>query len=532
MIHLLGRKAQLLAGAVAVSLAASGAYAQPSGSFVVAVDHEPQDLAAQGAYKEVNAPGLRNVVETLIDIDPQTGAYRGVLATAWERVDGSTIRVTLREGVTFHDGTPMDAEAVAAAITFVWSPQNSFTIQEYAGPGTISATAVGPHEVEVTSSEPDPMLEFRLTLGGISSARQIEESPAAHFDTPIGTGPYRFVEWARGQYWRAEVNDDWWGWSADDVYGVSEPMFEELVFVFRTETSARTSMVRAGEAHLAISPSPEDCQAAATMDAINCVTSPSDAYLYGRLDHSLHADERLQDMRVRQAIFHAIDYEGLADLIGMASVPQGQLGTPDMLGFVDTLEQYAYDPDLARSLVAEARADGVDVDGLTVEVVGRTGTPRIGSVTEVIGFFLSEVGINAAVNVQSADLFNPRVRISGYADEAPRAMMQVHMKQNASGEFGVNLLGNYACPDINDPAGASRSSVYCNPEFDEQLFHALGLSGDERDAALRELVSFLHGEYQIIPLAILDRGYLIDADYDLLSGVDHRFQAVNLSRSE
>lgn len=532
MTYLFGRKAQLLAGAMAFTLVAASAHAQPSGRFVVAVDHEPQDLAAQGAYKEVNAPGLRNVIETLIDIDPQTGAYRGVLATGWERVDDSTVRVTLREGVTFHDGTPMDAEAVAKAITFVWAPDNSFTIQEYAGPGTITAQAIGDYEVEVVSSAPDPMLEFRLTLNGISSARQIEESPASHFDTPIGTGPYRFVNWERGQYWDAEINPDWWGLDADDVYGVSEPMFEQLRFVFRSETSARTSMVRAGEAQLAINPSPEDCQAAETISGINCITSPSDAYLYGRLDHSLHADERLQDMRIRQAIFHAIDYEGLADLIGVASVPQGQLGTPDMLGFVDTLEQYAYDPDLSRSLIEEARADGIDVDGLNVEVVGRTGTPRIGSVTEIIGFFLNDVGVNATVNVQSADLFNPRVRISGYADEAPRAMMQVHMKQNASGEFGVNILGNYACPNPDDPAGASRSSVYCNPEFDEKLFEALALSGDERDAALQELVSFLYDEYSIIPLAILDRGYLIDASYDLITGVDHRVQVVNLSRSE
>lgn len=524
--------ATLMLATAAAAAIGIGSSAQASEAFVVAVDHEPQDLAAQGAYKEVNAPGLRNVLETLIDTDPETGSYRGVLATAWERVDDSTLRFTLRKGVSFHDGSLMDAEAVAAAITFVWSPENAFTIQEYAGPGTITAKAVGDFEVEVTSSAPDPMLEFRMTLNGISSAQQIEENPAAHFDTPIGTGPYRFVQWERGQYWSAEKNEDWWGLNAEDAYGVSAPMFDELRFVFRTETSARSATVRAGEAQLAIAPSPEDCEAAASSDTYNCVTGPSDAYLYGRLDHSLYADERLQDMRVRQAIFHAIDYEGLADLIGMASVPQGQLGTPDMLGFVDDLEQYDYDPELSRQLLEEAKADGVDVDGLTIEVMGRSGTPRIGSVTEIIGFFLNDVGINTTINVQSADLFNPRVRISGYAEEAPRAMMQVHMKQNASGEFGVNLLGNYACPDLDDPSGASRSSVYCNDEFDADLEHALTLSGDERDAALQDLVRFLHGEYQIIPLAILERGYLLAEGYDLLSGVDHRFQVVNLSRTE
>lgn len=511
---------------------AGPALAAPAGEFVVAVHQEPQDLAAQGAYKEINAPGLRNVLETLIATDPVSGEYVPILATAWERVDEKTVRLTLREGVQFHDGTEMTAEAAARAISFIWSPDSAFTIQEYAGPGVMSAKAIGPLEIEVTSTEPDPMLEFRLTLTGISSAKQIEESPASHFSHPIGTGPYVFDEWVRGQYWTASANPDWWGLSAEDAYGETTRQFETLRFVFRPEGSARNAMVRTGEAHLATNPSPEDCDAAEGNDGYSCVTGPSDAYLYGRLDQSLHAHPALEDMRVRKAIFHALDYEGIADLIGLASVPQGQLGTPDMLGFDEDLSQYDYDPALSRQLLEEARADGVDVDGLVVEVVGRNTTPRVGSVTEVIGFFLEQVGINTEINVQLPDVFNPRVRIKGYAEEAPRAMMQVHVKQNASGEFGTNLLGNYACPDIDDPSGASRSSVHCNPEFDAKLARALTLAGDDRDAALKELVGFLHGQYPIIPLALLDKGYLIRDTFDYTFGVDHRFLAVNVTPAE
>ena len=132
--------------------------------------------------------------------------------------------------------------------------------------------------------------------------------------------------------------------------------------------------------------------------------------------------------------------------------------------------------------------------------------------------------------MQLPDIFNPRVRIKGYSEEAPRAMMQVHKKQNASGEYGVNLLGNYACPDIDAPTGASRSSVYCNPDFDEKLFNALDLSGEARDSALRELVEFLHGEYLILPLAQLDKAYLIKDGYKFKFGIDHRFQAVNVTQ--
>ncbi|WP_018689059.1 ABC transporter substrate-binding protein [Ahrensia kielensis] len=360
------------------------------------------------------------------------------------------------------------------------------------------------------------MLEFRLTLTGISSAKQIDERPAEHFSHPIGTGPYFFDEWVRGQYWTANVNPDWWGLAAENAYGEAKPQFESLRFIFHPEGSARNAMVRAGEAHLATNPSPEDCLAAENNDGYTCVTGPSDAYLYGRLDQSMHAHPALQDMRLRRAIFHALDYEGIADLIGLASVPQGQLGTPDMLGFNEDLSQYEYNPDLALRLVEEARADG-----LVVEVVRRSSTPRVGSMTEAIGFFLDQVGIKTEINVQLPDVFNPRVRIKGYAEEAPRAMMQVHVKQNASGE-----LGNYACPNIDDP---SRSSVHCNPEFDIKLATALTLSGNERDAALKELVGFLYEQYPIIPMALLDKGYLISDQYTYTFGVDHRFLAVNVT---
>ena len=104
-----------LLGAALLAVAATASAPAAEGTLVVAVNQEPQDLAAQGAYKEINAPGLRNVIETLIAADPVSGKFRGVLATDWEVVDDRTIRMNLRRGVTFHDGTPFDAESAAFA---------------------------------------------------------------------------------------------------------------------------------------------------------------------------------------------------------------------------------------------------------------------------------------------------------------------------------------------------------------------------------------------------------------------------------
>ena len=502
------------------------------GTLVVAVNQEPQDLAAQGAYKEINAPGLRNVIETLIAADPVTGKFRGILATDWEVVDDQTIRMTLREGVSFHDGTPFNAESAAFSVNFVWSADNAFTIQEYGGPGTITATPTGDYSMDVVSSEPDPLLEFRLSLSGVSSMAQAQENPAAHFDTPIGTGPYKFIEWVPGQYWSAEFNPDWWGLTADDVYGTATPAFREVRFVFRPEDGARSAMAQSGEAQLSMFPSTYDC--AAAMDAADhkCVSGPSDTYLYGRLDHSLYAAEVLRDPRVREAIFLAIDVASLTEVIGLASVPQGQLEPAGTIGFNPDVQAYPYDPERAMALLAEAAAAGANVESLNVEVVGRDTTPQISTIVEAIGGMLNAASINTDVKVQVPQAFNPRVRIAGYATEPGRQMMQVHVKQNPAGDAGITLLSNYACPDENHPTGPSRSSVYCDLDFDEQLVAALASVGPARDQALQALVKYVHDRHLIVPLALLDRAYLLSSDLDLTFGPDHRIQVAYIAQTE
>lgn len=513
--------------AISLALSAGLATAEPTkGELVVAVAQEPQDLAAQGAYKEVNAPGLRNVVETLIAQDPLTGDLTGVLATAWERIDDKTVRVTIREGVKFHDGTPMDSEAVARSVNWVWSLENAFTIQEFAGSGAITAKAIDEKTVEIQSSEPDPLLEFRLSLNGISSSKQLDDDPTGHFSKPIGTGPYKFVEWQAGQYWSAAYNPDWWGLEADDAYGTTKPDWSSLKFVFRTEDAARVAMVQSGEAQFAVFPSGDECERAKEADGYSCVTGPSTTYLYGRLDHSLYADERLKDPRIREAIFKAIDVEGLVDLVGLASVPPGQLGPKGTIGYNPDVTAYAYDPDGAMELLAKAKADGVDVAGLKIEVVGRSSTPRISPTVEAIGAMLNSVGIGTEIKVQTPQEFNPRVRIAGYANEPGRQMMQVHVKGNPSNDYGLLLLSNYACPSLDDPTGASRSSVYCDKAFDAELAEALKSTGEDRSKRLQKLVQTVHDRHLIVPLALLDRAYLVQDGIKFDFGTDHRFQAV------
>ncbi|MDE0112613.1 MAG: hypothetical protein OXN84_10065, partial [Albidovulum sp.] len=116
--------------------------------------------------------------------------------------------------------------------------------------------------------------------------------------------------------------------------------------------------------------------------------------------------------------------------------------------------------------------------------------------------------------------------------EPGRQMMQVHVKQNPSGDYGLLLLSNYACPNIDDPTGPSRSSVYCDEEFDSSLFEAMASFGDDRDQSMQELVQYVHDRHLIVPLALLDRGYLVEDGIEFVFGTDHRIQAVYVDKVE
>ncbi len=483
---------------------------------VIATHAENQAMQAQQTYKEVNSPGLRNVIEQLVGMDPDTGDLIPMLATEWEQVDDLTWRFTLREGVEFHDGSPFDAEAAAYAVNWVWSEDNSFHIRETMGP-QISAEAVDDMTIDVMTEVPDPLIPYRMYLGGISSMQQLLDDPGAADQEPIGTGPYRFVEWRQGQDWTAELNEDWWGWDADDAYG--EPTYEQLRFVFRPEASVRAAMVETGEAHFAMFVTPEQCDEAEAMDGTACTTATSDTYLFLRPDVT-GAHPAFEDLRVRQAMFHAIDRQAIIDnIMGAGTYLEGQMLPEGATGYVSDLDDYEYDPERAEALLEEARADGVPVDEASVLVAARVASvPRIGEIIEAVGGMLEAVGLPNRVELQEQGVI-----IEWFLDRPTeeRSNVLVHPGGNPLDDYALTLNALYHCETI--------VSMYCDPDFDERLEEAAQLSGDERDAALQELVREVHDEYVMLPMAMVDWSYSHHTDIDWRFNPDQRLVAAHMA---
>ncbi len=505
----------LLLGTVMTVATIGSAYAiGGGGELVVVANNEPQSMQAQVTYKEVNGAGLRNIIEQLTRIDPQTNEVLPMLATSWEQVEPTVWHFKLREGVTFHDGTALNGESAAVSINWLYDPENAFSVREMMGP-QITAEAVDENTVAVITAGPDPLLDRRIYLAGITSAKQILEDPAAHDVHPVGTGPYVFGEWQQGQFWTASANPDWWGNTADDTYG--EIFFDDLRFVWRQEPIIRAAMVESGEAQLAMFLTKEECERFDTEDGVKCLVKGSDTFLQVRLDYH-DAHPTLANEKFREAFFTGIDWEGIREnLMGLGEPLQGQMLPAGATGFNDGIAQYPFDPVGAQALVEELKAEGIEIPSIHIST--RQGsTPRQGEMIEAMGAMLTFVGVPNTVAVEEPGIFNPRA-VTKPTDNA-RAYAWLHPQGNPLLDYGATFGAHVVCE--------SRISVFCDPDFDANVAQAISLTGDDRHAALRELVGEVHDRYVLGAVGLLQRAYGVPENLEWEFGPDHRIVAVNM----
>lgn len=502
---------------IMLALSFSAAQAAGGGELVIVGNQEPQSMQAQVAHKEVNGIGLRNVIEQLTRLDPNTNEVLPMLAVSWQQVSPTEWHFDLRPDVKFHDGTDLDAEAAAVSINWLWSEENSYVIRDMMGP-QISAKVVDDDTVAVMTAEVDPLLPRRMYLAGVTSARQILENPDDHNVTPIGTGPYVFDEWRQGQFWSATANPDWWGNSADDAYG--EIFYDSLKVVWRPEALVRSAMVESGEAQVAMFLTREECDRFQSASGVDCMLKGSDTFLQFRLDYQ-GAHPLLQDLDFRKAIFTGIQWEGIRqNLMALSEPLAGQMLPSVATGFADEISQYAYDPAGAKAIVDKFKADGLEIP--TIEVTTRLGsTPRNGEMVEAIGAMLTGVGIPTRIAVEEPGLFNPRAVAKPTED---RSYAWLHVQANPLMDYALTFGAHYSCGGL--------VSVFCDPDFEARANAAAQLVDDARHEALEALVVEGHNRYILAPVGLLQRAYGVPEGFEWDFGVDHRIIAVNMRESK
>lgn len=368
--------------------------------------------AVDGSDPHQNYTPNRNVqlhvYEPLVSQDEFLRPVPGA-ASAWRSLDATSWEFTLREGLRFHDGTPVTAEDVvfsirrARAITGL----RTFVVQTRS---VASVEAKDERTVIVRTNGPAPLLPNQLAVIAIVSARAAEGAGEAEFNggrAAIGTGPYRWVRFTPGQEVVLERAERHWR--------EPEP-WQRVTFRFVPNDSARVAALLAGDVDVIDNVPPSLFGRLRESERTQLVTGPGMFTLYMYLDHfrervqyATGADgqplERnpIRDPRVRQALNLAINRAALAErVMEGAADPIGQFAGPGFIGHVPELGLPRFDPVRARALLAEAGLpNGFN---LTIHCTNDryAGDARV---CQAVGQMLTQVGIRTTVDALPSAVF-------------------------------------------------------------------------------------------------------------------------------
>ncbi len=322
--------------------AANAARAVDKQRFVVDLVNEPSTLDPQLQWNPDSYFVYRNIFDNLVTRD-NAGAIVGEVATAWKQVSDKQLVFTLRDGITFHDGTPLTAADVAFSVNRIIDPKlASPQISQFNK--IAKAEATGEHEVTLSLASPYPALLAQLTKLSIVPKHVVEAIGNAAFNlAPVGSGPYKFVKWDRGVAVTLDRNDSYWGTKAP---------FPRAIFRAVPDASTRLADLQSGTVDFARALTSD--QAAQLDGAANVKAMPvlTERLSYIRINS---AKPPFDNPALRQALVYAIDKDGITQgILGGLDKPLAQMVTPAHFGWSDNVKGLEYDPDKAKALIAAA----------------------------------------------------------------------------------------------------------------------------------------------------------------------------------
>jgi len=352
-------------------LADTGVPGGPTGTLTIARPQDVRDINPLRQANNATSEVTYQIHESLFGLTPEQEVV-GLLATGWELLDDSlTYRLHLREGVGFHSGAPFNADAV------VWNFEKQLKTQPLAiGSGLIppysEIEAVDEYTVDVTLEERNGVFVNLLAapLFMMVDPSRYEELGERYNTSPSGTGPFRFVSWMPDQRVVLEANTDYW----DPDRG---PAVARLVFEVIPEAAARIIALRNGEVDMVFGLPAEDVPTLERDDDFTVLSYPTMRVMYIGLNT---ADPILSDVRVRQALGHAIDRDRVVQVIGANGVRADGIGMPGALGFEPSAR--AFDLDEASRLLDAA---GWRMNGEYREKAGRRLSVRVLSASTLPG---------------------------------------------------------------------------------------------------------------------------------------------------
>lgn len=430
-----------------------------------------------------------NIYETLLNFGEQDTTIHPGLAKEWKvSEDGLTYTFQLQEGVKFHDGTDFNAEAVVKNVErWKGGAEEKFyyfnSMFKAEGEDVIeSVTAVNDYTVEFKLTRPQAPFLKNLAMSpfGIASPTAFEKDGDAFGDNPVGTGPFKFVEWKRNDSITVEKNEDYW------QEGL--PKLDKIIFRAIPDNSARLNELITGGIDLADGINPSDGASVESNPDLQLIERPSMNVGYLGLTNTRPPfDNKL----VRQAVNYAIDKQTIVDAFFEWRAEVAVNPMPSSIsGYNDEIEGYPYDPEKAKELLAEAGYDGSEIE-LWAMPVPRPYMPDGQKVAEAIQKNLADVGIPSKIVTYEWATYLEKAN-NGEAD----AFLLGWTGDNGDADnFLYTLLDK-------DTIGSNNYTYYSNDETHDLLIAAQSeVDEEKRNELYKQAQAIIHEDAPWVPLA-------------------------------
>lgn len=359
-------------------LSSAASLAAKSG-ITIGMQLEPPNLdPTGGAAAAIDEVVYANIFEGLTRF-ASDGSIQPALAKSWSvEDDGKKYTFKLQGNVQFHDGTPLSADDVKFSIERAQS-EESTNAQKGLFENIASVVVIDETTVVLNLANPDGNLPFNLAWGDavIVASESIENAKTA----PVGTGPFKFVNWVQGDRIDLARNESYWGEPAK---------LETATFKFISDPTAAFAAMMAGDVDaFPVYPAPENLPQLDADPRFSVVLGSTEGETILSTNNK---SEKLSDLKVRKAIAHAIDRTALIEgaMYGYGT-PIGTHFAPHHPAYVDLTANSSYDPELSKSLLKEAGIDNLE---LSLKLPPPAYARRGG---EIIASQLREVGIETKI---------------------------------------------------------------------------------------------------------------------------------------
>ena len=498
------RFAKILCAASAALLwsTAGSPAAESGGTLIMLVQPEPPTLASyistSGPIGQVTTKVYEGLLEYDFDLQPQPG-----LAKSWEvSANGKSITFKLQEGVTFHDGTPFTSADVQFSIAEVLRqvhPRGANTFKELESIETPDDhTAIfhlanpAPYLIRGLSGYETPIISKKHFEG-----TDFRNNPTAN--KPIGTGPFKFVEWRKGQYIRLDKNEDYW---KDGL-----PYLDRVVARFIPDASTRTAALEKGEVQFAAFDAIPNVDAK-RLNAMDGISVTTEGYTMINPLTLLELNTKvppLDNQAVRQAVSYAIDRQFIIDNIFFG---YGRPATSAVVSSFKSVGLYSDDVrdyqaggriEKANNLLDEAGfargSDGTRFEMMLDVLPYGESWQRTG---EYLKQALGEIGIRATLRYEDVPTWLKRI----YTDYDYQLNLNFFY-QLSDPVIGVHR--QYLTREIRKGTVFVNGAQYSNPKIDELMDSAATeVDPEKRSATYAEIQGILAEEVPVVPLVEMD----------------------------